>query len=132
MVYRNFETDIANDSTILSWKSKGLPDESIKPPSTSNKMLNPSLDYLATKARVKFNRDCLKQQKITFNQLKIVNIYNFFEIGKSVNISNYPTLENCLFNAVKLTNHVDIDQCKYSGYGIGFDRKGSYSIGDEV
>ena len=28
--------------------------------------------------------------------------------------------------------HTDVDQYKYSGYGIGFDRKGSYSIGDEV
>ena len=41
-------------------------------------------------------------------------------------------LENCLFGAVKLTKHVDVDLYKYSGYGIGFDRKGFYSIGDEV
>ena len=51
---------------------------------------------------------------------------------RSVNISSYLTLENCLFGAVKLTKHVDVDQYKYSGYGIGFDRKGSYSIGNEV
>ena len=37
-----------------------------------------------------------------------------------------------MFGAVKLTKHVDVDQYKYSGYGIGFDRKGSYSIGNEV
>ena len=41
-------------------------------------------------------------------------------------------LENCLFSAVKLTKHVDVIQYKYSGYGIGFDRKESYSIGNEV
>ena len=34
--------------------------------------------------------------------------------------------------AVKLIKHVDVEQYNYSGYGIGFDRKGSYSIGDEV
>ena len=39
---------------------------------------------------------------------------------------------NCLFGAVKLTKHIDVDLHKYSGYGIGFDRKGSYSIGDKV
>ena len=44
----------------------------------------------------------------------------------SVNISSYPALENCLFGAAKLTKHVDADQYKYSGYGIGFDSKGSY------
>ena len=48
--------------------------ESIKPPTTSNKILNPSVDYVGTKARVKFNGDCLKQEKITFNSGKVVNI----------------------------------------------------------
>ena len=28
--------------------------------------------------------------------------------------------------------HVDVDLYKYSGYGIGSDRKGSYSIGDAI
>ena len=27
-----------------------------------------------------------------------------------------------------MTKHVDIDQYKYSGYGIGFDRKGEFSF----
>ena len=43
-------------------------------------------------------------------------------------ISDYPTLENCLFGAVTLTKNADIDKCKYSGYGIGFDRHGSFSF----
>ena len=81
---------------------------------------------------LKFNGDCLKQEKTTFHYEKIVNIYIVYEIGKSVNISSYPTLKNCLFGAVKLTKHVDIDRYKYSGYGIGFDRKRFYSIGDEI
>ena len=37
-----------------------------------------------------------------------------------------------MFGAVKLTKHVDIDLCKYSGYGIGFDRKGFFSINNEI
>ena len=109
-----------------------MSDESIKSLTTSNKMLNPSIDYVGTKARVKFNGDCLKQDKITFNHGKIVNIYIVYEINKSINISDYPTLENCLFGAVRLTKNADIDKYKYSGYGIGFDRKGFFSIGDEV
>ena len=40
--------------------------------------------------------------------------------------------ENCLFGAVKVTKHVDVDLQKYAGYSIGFDRKGPYSIGNEV
>ena len=34
--------------------------------------------------------------------------------------------------AVELTKHFGVDLYKYSGHGIRFDRKGSYSIGNEV
>ena len=108
------------------WKSKGLSDQSIKAPTTPNKILNPSLDYVGSKIRVKFSGDCLKQERLTFNHGKIVNIYIVYEIEKSVNISSHPTLENCLFGAVKLKKHADVDSYKYSGYGIGFDRKGFF------
>ena len=109
-----------------------MPDESIKPLSPSNKMLNPSVNYVGTKARIKSNGDCLKQGKILFDCVKIINNYIVCEIDRYVNIRSYSTLENCLLGAVKLTKHVDIDQYKYCGYGIGFDRKGFFSIGGEV
>ena len=42
-------------------------------------------------------------------------------------------LKNCLFGAVILTKHNnDVDLYKYSAYRIGFDRKRSYSIRDEI
>ena len=34
-----------------------------------------------------------------------------------------------MFAAISLTKNADIDQCKYSRYGIGFDRKGEFSFG---
>ena len=37
-------------------------------------------------------------------------------------------MENCLFGAVKLTKNIDIDECRYSGYGIEFDRKEKFSV----
>ena len=37
-----------------------------------------------------------------------------------------------MFGAVKLTKRIDVDKYRYSGHGIGFDRKGSYSICNEV
>ena len=96
-------------------------------------MFNPSVDYVGTKARVKFNGDYLKEDEISFDHGKIVNIYIVYEMEWSVDISSYPTLENCLFGAVKLTKHVNVDLYKYFGCGIGFDRKGFFfSIGDEV
>ena len=74
-IQRYFKTDSNKLGIILSWKSKGLSDESIKAPTSSNKFLDPSLDFVGTKTRVKFSGDCLKQEKITFNHGKIVNIY---------------------------------------------------------
>ena len=35
-----------------------------------------------------------------------------------------------MFGTVSLTKHVDIDQYKYSGYAIGFDRKREFSFGN--
>ena len=105
------------------WKSKG---ERINSITASNYSIFPSLDYLGAKIRVKFNGSCLKQDKMTNVSGKIVNIYIVYEISKTFNISSYPTLQNCLFGAVSLTKNVDIDQYKYSGYGIGFDRKGTF------
>ena len=64
--------------------------------------------------------------------IEIVDIYIVYEIDRCRNISSYSTLENYFFGAVKLTKHVDIDMYKYSGYGIGFDRKGSFLIGNEI
>ena len=81
----------------------------------SNEMLNPSLNYVGTKVRIKFRADCLKQEKSSVDHGKIVNIYIVYEIDDYRNIRSYPTLGNCFFGAVKLTKHVDVDLYKYPG-----------------
>ena len=70
----------------------------------------------------------MKQGKITYTHGKVVNIYIVYEISKSIDISDYRTLENCLFGAVSLTKNADIHKYKHSGYGFGFDRCGSFSF----
>ena len=70
----------------------------------------------------------MKQDKITYTHGKIVNIYIVYEVSKSINISDYLTLDNCLSGAVSLTKNAVIDRYRYSGYGIGFDRHGSFSF----
>ena len=92
-------------------------------------MLNPYLDfYNINKIRVKFNGGCLKQDHPTllFHD-GIINFYTVYEITSNFNASIYSTLENCLFGMVKLTKSADIDKYRYSGYGIGLDRKGFFS-----
>ena len=50
-----------NTGYVLSWKSKGLYAESIKPPAAFDNSFTPALNYYDTKERVKFTGSCLKQ-----------------------------------------------------------------------
>ena len=71
-----------------------------------NNFLNPLLNYLGTKLRVRFSGNCLKQDKLTYKHDAIVNIYIVYEINKDDNTtSSDPTIENCLFGAVTLTKN---------------------------
>ena len=101
-MYRYFKqiAGVGNGNCIYYWKSKGLSDERINSVKRPNHSITPNLDYYGTKTRVEFNGSCLKQDSITFNYRKVVNIYIVYEISKSINISNYPTLENCSFGAL--------------------------------
>ena len=56
----------------------------------------------------------------------IANTYIVYKIIGSSSNNNDPTLRNSLFWAVRLTKYHDIDKYKYSGYGIGFDRRGGF------
>ena len=129
-MYRYFKriAGVGNGSYIYYWQSKGLSDEKINSIAASSSGVVPFLDYYGTKTRVEFSGSCLKQDSVTFNHKKVVNIYIVYEISKSFNISDYPTLENCLFGAVTLTKNADIDKYKYSGYRIGFHRHESFHL----
>ena len=131
-MYRYFRrvAGVGSGNYIYFWKSKGLSDENIAPHATNEYYsLNPNSTYFGAKTRAEFKGSCLKQDKIMHTLWTIVNIYIGCEISKNFPISSYPTLENRLFGAVSLTKNVDIDKYKYSGYGIGFDRKGKFSVG---
>ena len=125
-MYRYFRRiiGVGSGNYIYFWKSIGLSDERFNSNTASNYKITLELSYYGTKIRVEFNGSCLKQDKVTYNHGKIVNIYIVYEISKNCSISTYPTLGNCLFGAVSLTKNADIDKYKYSGYVIGFDSQG--------
>ena len=74
---------ITNTGYISSLNSKGLSAESIKPSTASDNSLTPELNYYGTKTRVKFSGSCLKQSKISYTHVKVVNIYILYELGAS-------------------------------------------------
>ena len=113
---------IGNTEKISSWKSKGLSDEIVK---SLDNTLAPKLVYSGEKMYVKFDGNYLKQDKITFNHGKTVNIYIVYEITKNNPISNgYSIIENCLFGLIKNST---IHEFGYNEYEIGFDSKGTFS-----
>ena len=69
-MYKYFEK-IGNTDNISEWKSIGWSDE------IPDNTLAPELIYYGQRMYVKFNGSCLKQDKVTFNHGKIVNMYIF-------------------------------------------------------
>ena len=126
-VYKYFKF-ITNTNYISSWKSEGLSYERIKPFPTSDNGLTPLIEYYSYNIRVKFNGSILRQPKVTYTHGKSVNLYIIYELTDSSSNDNEPTLKSCLFGAVTLTKNADIDKYGYSGYGIGFDRRSSFSF----
>ena len=57
---------IVNTDYVSSWKSKGLSDGTIKPPSTSDNSLTSALSYYSTKTRLKFTGSFLQQPKVLY------------------------------------------------------------------
>ena len=129
-IYRYFKriVGVDNSDCIYYWQSKGLSDERINSIKTSDYGTTPTLSCYGTKTRVEFNGSCLKQDKITYTHGKIVKIYIVYELTGSDSDGNDPTVKNSLFGSVRLTKNADIDKYGYSGYGIGFDRIGSFSF----
>ena len=62
---QNYFKKIGNTVYISAWKSNELSEERIKPTVVSTNSLAPGLSYDGNKIRVKFDRGCLKQDKIT-------------------------------------------------------------------
>ena len=127
-VSRYFKT-IANTKFISSWESKGLSNKTITPYATSDNSLTPLIGYYDVKIRLKFNKSCLKQSnKLTYSYGNRVNFYIVYELGASGSNNDDRTIKNCLFGKVTLTKNEDIEKCGYSGFGIGFDRRSSFSF----
>ena len=127
-ISRYFKTT-ANTKLIWSWESKGLSNKTITPYATSHNSITPLIDHCDVKIRLKFNKSCLKQlKKLTYSYGNRVNVYIVYELGASGSNDDDATIKNCSFGTVILTKNADIEKYGYSGFGIGFDRRSSFSF----
>ena len=62
-MYRYFET--IDGEYVYFWRFNGLSNERINSITLFNRSIAPELSYYDSKIRVKFNGNCLKQDKIT-------------------------------------------------------------------
>ena len=123
---------IANINHISVQKSERLPDERIEPRTTSDNNLTPSATYIRIKLRVKLDSQCLKEDKVRLNHNKLVNIYIVYEINLwPYKQSTAFILVSFLFGAVRSVKNADFGKYKYSGYGIGFNTHGSFSLSSD-
>ena len=117
--------------TFSEWKSKGFSDNVIKAFIKINNLIAcPGLIYDGFKSILEFRGQCLKTELDIYHQYaKIINMYTVYEL--SLDTYNYDfALKNCLFGSVNVIQDNDIDKYEYSGYGIGFDSRGSFSYPD--
>ena len=90
--YFNRVSGVGSGNYIYSCRSKKLSNESNTAPTVSDYKLHPELSFFGTKTKVEFNRSCLKQDKITYNHGKVVNIYIVHGMSRNIKSSDYPTL----------------------------------------
>ena len=96
---------------MLSWQSRGLYNLKIESLKTNSYLLNPRIDHYDTSnVKMKFDGSFLNRFPPSILDDEIVNIYIVYEITSDNSDSNYPTLENCLFESVKLAKNADINK----------------------
>ena len=86
------------------------------------------MKWYNSKMRAEFKGSCLKQSKVTFTPMNVVDLFLVYELDRwSQDLNADSTIKDCWLGAVKLTENADPDKCSYSGYGIGFDYRSLFS-----
>ena len=94
--------------------------------------LNLGINYFDDfRIRVNFGGNCLKQEKVTFTQKQVVNIYIVCYINLwQFTVVQILTLENLLFGAVNWLQMLILLSINILTYGIGFYVNRSFSLSD--
>ena len=90
---------------IVSWNSKGLSDEKLTTPTTTDNSLPPSINwYENSKFCLTFKGSCLEQKNVTYTPPNRI-IFFVYELHTwSRDLNSYFTLKDCLFGGVKLAS----------------------------
>ena len=111
---------LSETTRIDSWKSNEIPEENIENKTKSVSNFAPTFVDHHLLPDINFNGHC-SINNISIPK-KVMNLYISYTLNAQFrNLNTDFTLGNCLFGSVKLTNNADLDEYKYSAYGIGLD-----------
>ena len=72
-----------------------------------------------------------QQNEANIPNNNVINIYCVYQIEPiSSSRDDTFTVQNALFGAMQITKNVDTSKYKYKGYGISFDKGGTFSKGN--
>ena len=99
--------------------------ENITTPAKLYNSFTPKPTYIHDyKLAVKYEGNCLKQNKVFLSHGNVVNVFIVYQLDTwSHDINTYFALKYCLFRSVKLNKNTDPDKHIYSGQGIGYDSR---------
>ena len=90
------------------------------------------MKYFGYKIGTQFNKTLLVVEQDNY-ATKTVNAYIVYELHDCPKIHlRHLTLKNCLFVVTNIVKNSDTGKCVYSGYGIAFDGKDSWSFGNDL
>ena len=110
-----------------------MSNEKFKPLHPSNKRFSPKLVWMNnSRIRLELKESCLKQEdKTAYTPKNVVKFFIVHELDSwPQNFGTDFTLIGSWFRGVKLSKNSDPDKYSYSGYGIGFNISGEYSLQD--
>ena len=115
---------------VICWKSKGLYKSKLLPLHCS---FLPNITFWVlfwVPNSIQFINTRLVVEKNNY-AAKNVNAYIAYDLDNwpKISLINF-TLKNCLFGATNMVKNYDKEKCVYSGYGIAFDGKCSWSFGN--
>ena len=122
-----------NGGVANFWISTGIYIDSrntdLFPANNSNSVL-PKLINQNNRLGVLFEGNYMKQSKIGYAHGSGLNIYIVYKLQKrTVNNPDF-TIQNSLFGAIKITKDVNTSHYQCHGYGICFDPKSDFRIGN--
>ena len=125
---KKYIKSFSGTTRINTWKSNRMSEENIENITKSDNNFAPAFVDHHLLPDISFNGHCLIKNNISVPK-KVINLYISYMLSPWLRYLNTGfTLDNCLFESVKLTKNADPDKYKYSGHNTVFDSCSEFSF----